>query len=185
MKFASINSLILASSLTITPLTANALIVDEGVNAHDDNVVQLTMDVNGNYHISFDAAADLVTSTAEHEEHDMVVHKSSTSMRMNGIPSTTEDRINGFVNAVRYFTNDSPRSFSLTPSRNRERMDTEEYGEVQHYNFCIYFRSGLRTTSCSSVWFSVDEMNLTARFDAAGIEYESLDTRTKRSLTAF
>ncbi|MCH8501605.1 MAG: hypothetical protein LAT77_06805 [Aliidiomarina sp.] len=172
MKLASINFLILASSLTIAPLTANALIVDEGVNAHDDNIVQLTLDVNGNYHISFDAAADLVTSTAEHEEHDIVVHQSSTSMRVNGLPTTTEDRINGFVSAVRYFTEDSPRSFSLTPSPNRERMDTEEYGEVQHYDFCIYFRSGLRTTACTRIWFAVDEMNLTFRFDAAEIEYE-------------
>src|SRR5690554_3872756 len=170
MKFASINSLILASSLTIIPLTANALTVDESVNAHDENVVRLTLDVNGNYHISFDAAADLVTSTAEHEEHDMVVHKSSTSMRMNGIPSTTEDRINGFVNAVRYFTNDSPRSFSLTPSPVTERMVSEEFGEVQHYNFCVYLGPALKRLSCSHVWFSVDEMNLTTRFDAAEVE---------------
>jgi len=178
MKFASINSLILASSLTIIPLTANALIVDESVNAHDDNIVRLTLDVNGNYHISFDAA-ELATSTAAQEEYDMDLHKSSVSMRMNGLPTTTEDRINGFVSAVRYFTNDSPRSFTLTPSPVTERMVTEEFGEVQHYNFCVYLGPVLKRISCSHIWFPVDEINLTSRFDAAGIEYESLGTRTQ------
>ncbi|MCL5255806.1 MAG: hypothetical protein M1363_06750 [Gammaproteobacteria bacterium] len=171
MKFASINSLILASSLTIAPLTASALTVDESDNSHNDNVVQLTLDEIGNYHISFDAA-ELATSTAAQEEYDMALHKSSVSMRMNGVPSTTEDRINGFVSAVRYFTNDSPRSFSLTPSPVTERMVSEEFGEVQHYNFCVYLGPALKRLSCSHVWFSVDEMNLTTRFDAAEIEYE-------------
>lgn len=172
MKLVTITSLILASSLAIAPLTANALTVDESDNAHNDDLIQLTVDANGNYHISYDVA-ELATSTAAQESQDFDFHRSSVVMRVNGVPTSTEDRINGFVSAVKYFTKDSPRSFSLTPSSNRERMDTEEYGEVQHYDFCVYFYSALRSTSCSYIWFSVDEMNLISRFDAAEIEYES------------
>lgn len=171
MKLASINSLILAFGLAASPFTTNAFTVDEVDSTYSDEVVQLSVDANGNYNISFYADV-LEASTEAQENHDMELHKSSVVMRVNGIPTTTEDRINGFVSAVKYFTKDSRRSFSLTPSTNRERMDTEEYGEVQHYDFCIYFYSGLRSTSCSFIWFPVDEMNLTSRFDAAEIEYE-------------
>ncbi len=174
MTLASINSLILASALAIAPFTANAFTANESDNAHRDNVIQLSVDANGNYHISFDTA-ELTTSTAAQENQDLDFHRSSVVMRVNGVPTTTEDRINGFVNAVKYFTNDSPRSFSLTPSPNKERMDTEEYGEVQHYDFCVYFNSALRSTSCSYIWFSVDEMNLISRLGAAEIKYERID----------
>ncbi|EGN76083.1 hypothetical protein A28LD_0571 [Idiomarina sp. A28L] len=115
MKLASINSLILAFGLAASPFTTNAFTLNEDTNSHSDEVIQLSVDTNGNYHISFDAT-ELATSTAAQENHDMELHRSSVVMRVNGIPTTTEDRINGFVSAVRYFTKDSPRSFSLTPS---------------------------------------------------------------------
>ncbi|RUO37729.1 hypothetical protein CWE13_07220 [Aliidiomarina shirensis] len=172
MTLASINSLILASALAIAPFTANAFTANESDNAHRDNVIQLSVDANGNYHISF-FANELEPLTAAQENQERALHRSSVLMRKDGRLTTTDERIDDFISAVKYLSKERPRSFSLKPFG--ELSETDEYGKIQSYAFCIYFENPRKSSSCSHFWFSANEVHLTSAFDAAEIKYERID----------
>ncbi len=179
MKLTSINSFILAFGLAVSTFATNAFTLNDDTNSHSDEVIQLSVDANGNYHISFYADV-LETSTAAQESHDEKLFRSLLTSRLtaseeqfrslqNSRLTTSEERLNGLIRATEYFTKERPRSFSLKPRG--ERRETEEYGEVQSYIFCVYLGPALKSNSCIYTWFSVDEIDVASAFDASEIKY--------------
>lgn len=117
MKLTSINSLILAFGLATSSFTTNAFTLNEDTNSHSDEVIQLSVDANGNYHISFYADV-LETSTAAQENQDKELFRSLLTSRL----TTPEERFNGLISAAEYFTKERPRSFPL----NHEEKDGKQ-----------------------------------------------------------
>ncbi|MCH8493029.1 MAG: hypothetical protein LAT53_07350 [Idiomarina sp.] len=182
MKLIIMKSLILASLLATSPLAANASTEIEDLDFNHKDPIQVSIDVNGNYHLSFHTD-ELETSTASQETQEKEFYRSFLTSRRDGRFTTTEERVNGLISAIKYFTRESPRSFSLKPRG--EKLNTEEFGEVQRYTFCVYFGPATKSTSCTHTTFSVNELDLISALDRAEIEYEAHYKVTDSSNSSF
>ena len=165
MRLTTFCSVLLTYALVTSSSTAHA----SAATDIDGYLLQVSTDSANNYNLSFYAEVSEVHDL-DKETYDYSLYKAFLANYKDGIFTTTEERVQGLINAIQHFTVESPRSFSL--AARAERLMSEESGETQRYNFCVHFGPVMKSNSCIRTSFVVDEMDLIAELDTAGIEYE-------------
>lgn len=175
MKIRTFQSLILMSALVMASIAPNAIANTQNANIND-YLLQVSTDSASNYHLSFYADVSK-THDLDQENQDYNLYRSYLTNTKEGVITSNEERIEGLIQAIQYFTTESPRAFSLEPRA--ERLVSEELGETQRYTFCVHFGPVMNSTSCINTSFIVNETDLITELNAAGVKYETPDGKSE------